>query len=520
MRTTLQRLVLFGLSFAGPGAVSALMLGCDQGCEVDATCVPEGWTIGSVDDVCPVDPADGPIRPDCGIWASARLGSDTRSGTPESPVRTIAKAVDLAHAGPKRVYACGEIYTEAVQLPSGISLYGGFDCEHGWVYTGTSKRAILSPDPGNIALILADGDGQSVVTDIEARSADALKPGGSSIAVLVQDAAKGKLVRAAIFAGRGADGPNGEDGDHNGFPSLKGSAGKSGEDACTSDVGIGGVTVTVSCGDGTFSAGGPGGDGGESAASAGADGLPLPDPNPANSGIGGKSQSAMFTCSAGSGGVQGINGQDGVPEGGWGRITKDGQVFGGGGHDGKPGAPGQGGGGGGGALGSLLVCGAAHPGGAGGGSGGSGGCGGRGGKGGVAGGSSIGLVVRGASFQFFDVWVTAGNGGNGGKGGQGQQGGQGGLPGAGGLGFGGGGGVQSGCGGGIGGNGGSGGDGAGGRGGHSVAVAYVGLVNVPLYGNSAMLFGEAGSGGYGGNPAIPSQNAPPGLQAPSGAFDP
>lgn len=101
-----------------------------------------------------------------------------------------------------------------------------------------------------------------------------------------------------------------------------------------------------------------------------------------------------------------------------------------------------------------------------------------------------------------------------------KQGGQGGVPGVGGQASGGVGGVQSGCVGGGGGNGGNGGYGAGGRGGHSVAVAMVGLKNVTLYGDSDLLFDSPGLGGYGGNQAMPEQNAYPGTGGALEPFDP
>lgn len=522
MPTTLQRWILLGLSLAGSAVASASMLGCDQGCDVDATCVPEGWPgTSGLDDGCPADPADGPIRPDCGVWVSATRGQDTYSGAQVAPVQTLKEAISRAQAGTKRVYACGDTYAEQVKVPSGVSLFGGFDCENGWAYAGIARRAKISPASGNIALIFLDGDEQALVGDVDVRSADAESPGESSIAVLVQEQAKGSLRRAGLVAGHGADGADGDDGDHDGFPAKKGLSGHDGMDSCTGDPGFGGAVVKVTCMDGTFSTGGPGGDGGELVASNGADGLPVPSPNPVGYGLGGKGEAAAPMCTGGTNGVQGASGQDGLaePVNATHRITNEGIIIGGDGGSGTLGLPGQGGGGGGASFGKAI-CGAAPHGGAGGGSGGTGGCGGRGGRGGQSGGSSIGLVVRGPDFTFYDVRVTANNGGNGGKGGQSQQGGQGGLPGGGGQGLGGAGGIQSGCGGGIGGNGGNGGYGAGGRGGDSVAVAMVGLVNVRLDGNSAMVPGDQGLGGEGGNPSALDQVGAPGAKAGNAIFDP
>lgn len=312
MRTALWKIELLGLSLTTAAGIGVLLTGCDQGCDVDATCVYGTSSGGTVDDACPADPADGPVGPECGIWVSASSGDDSSPGTQQQPVQTLTQAIALAQTGSKRVYACGEKYQEAVILSSGVSLFGGFDCAHAWKYVGTSARATILGTAGQIPLVFSGGDEPSLAGNVEVHAADAVKPGGSSIAVLVQDYAQGALRRADLFAGNGADGGDGVDGGHEGTV-KDGLPGKDGVDACTVNPGSGGASVKLNCGDGTFSLGGPGGDGGDLVASSGGEGLPLPDPNPDELGIGGKGEASSPVCTPGHGGIQGITGTDGVP---------------------------------------------------------------------------------------------------------------------------------------------------------------------------------------------------------------
>ena len=496
--TTMGRVLAMTLALASVGCT--LRFG---GCEDDLTCLPDGPAEEPADP-CPADPADGEVAEHCGLWVSSSDGDDAFPGTQARPLKTLAAALKQAQLGSKRVFACGEEFAEAVELPAGASLFGGFKCKDRWRYAGEDFRATIAPGPDVIALRWRGGEGASLVGNVNIRSADATEPGGSSIAVLVESNAKGTVRRADILAGRGADGRDGADGDHAGAPALKGPSGSNGEAACSSDVGLGGATLQVVCDGGLASTGGQGGDGGELFGGGGLAGLQPPEPNPAGFGKGGTGESPLPACSPGAGGAQGAHGQDGAAASGWGFLSNDGYlgVHGG---DGKPGLPGQGGGGGGASAGKAS-CGAAPHGGAGGGAGGTGGCGGKAGKGGQAGGSSMGVVAISSDVEFYGVRIGAGDGGRGGNGGAGQLGGAGGLPGVGGQGFGAGAdGVKSGCAGGAGGNGGNGGNGGGGHGGHSIAVASRGEASIQVGQGSFLAVGKAGSGGKSGN-----HNAAPG----------
>jgi hypothetical protein len=510
MSTTVRQTSLF----AAVGACALLGmagLGCDESCDAFATCLPDGWTGGTTgagsSERCPADPADGPVSDECGVWVSATQGHDNNPGTQAAPKRTLGAAIDFAQNGEAhsmRVYACGETYVEPVAVPPGVSLFGGFDCNNGWAYVGLSnlsKRATISPPSGAIALTFEEKESlgsalPSRVGDVVARSANAVEPGGSSVAVLVKDRAQGSFVRSDIFAGDGAPGLDGDSQVlHVGMDGLPG---KHGWNACTIEPSPGGEAVKLDCGDGTWTQSGAGGDGAQGSAGSGTNGVPLPNPNPSGFGLGGVGQSGAAPCMFGNGGAQGASGEDGAPDRIIRRATADGKLVGGDGGDGKPGKPGQGGGGGGASMGKDVCGGIGAPGGAGGGSGGTGGCGGPGAKGGQAGGSSIGMILRGQGVRLFALRVTTGNGGNGGNGGQSKPGGKGGAPGAGGKDFGGPNGIQGGCAGGNGGNGGSGGNGAGGRGGDAIPVILVGFSVAPLDPSSALLPGKPGNGGEGG----------------------
>lgn len=352
--------------------------------------------------VCPDDPSDGEVRQECGIWVSATHGDDQNGGTQAAPVKTITAAIVLARNGPvKRIYACGEEYPEPVALPAGISLFGGFygcNGEGAWIYELSNSRATLSATPGVHVLTLLEGDARSLIAEVNIVAADAIEPGGSSIAVFAPEQAKAEFRRSKIIAGNGADGMDGEPGNFYAFAAQQGLPGLDGAGACMWDLAEGGAEVALQCESGGVTKGGKGGFGGDMVAGPGGEGAQPPDPNDLGYGLGGKPESGApgSACTGGMQGAQGEKGADGAgaPAGDLGRITPDGHYVGVTGTDGEPGKPGQGGGGGGGARGKAQACGAQPAGGASGGSGGTGGCGGRGGKGGQAGGSSIGIAAR------------------------------------------------------------------------------------------------------------------------------
>lgn len=522
------------LVFLGAALAGAASLGCDRSCgyyfrcdEIDSTGGSGGddsgggGTGGAAVNACPDDPADGPVAEECGVWVTASWGDDGNHGTQAEPVATLAQAILRAKEGTGRIYACGEAFSEVVNLPSGISLMGGFSCEAGsWAYVGQDRAAIIAPLMPLVAALTVvqgeePGERTSLLSDLHVEAPDALAPGASSIAVLTHESARVLLKRSLIIAGDGADGANGEDGDHDGAPAQSGLPGNDGGGACLAGVGVGGLAVKLEC-DGLVTLGGSGGDGGNGFANDGQQGLQPPDMNVQGYGAGGVGQDAPqgAGCTGGIAGKHGNSGIDGAGAMAKGWLGVDG-FTGASGADGFAGLPGQGGGGGGGSIGGAA-CGVNAPkGGAGGGSGGTGGCGGEPGKGGQAGGSSIGLVILGRDVKLVASLFVAGRGGSGGNGGAGQLGGQGGFPGLGGMVFGGAQ-INPACPGGVGGPGGNGGNGGGGRGGHSVGVAFVTGNGFDTKVDTVL--GQPGPGGKGGNPDLVGADGADGTDAPVQSF--
>ncbi|MRG97336.1 PGRS family protein [Polyangium spumosum] len=456
---------------------------------------------------CTDSPSSNPdvIRNECGFFVSAN-GDDANAGTAEKPFKTLGKAVDAAKVAKARIYACADgVYAERVDLPGGVSVFGGFSCVDGaWKYDAATGAAIhpATPGPGEVqASLRVMGKGASQIEDVVVRASDAGFPGGSSIAVIVH-ATTVDFARTKIVAGSGAAGAQGatptddigpED------PSDPAIIGNNGQSACMGgSMGNPGgqPKVNMLC---TTAIGGRGGtgfdvvDGGQ-----GDDGLPVV----AGFGMGGVGEGAV-QCQKGYEGSNGSEGDEGAGATADGILDATKGYVGASGMPGTAGTPGQGGGGGGGAKGSINCNGAS------GGSGGAGGCAGSGGLGGLSGGSSVGVVAINATLRFDAVDITAGNGGQGGDGGFGQTGGIGGNGGTGGYGAPNPGATSPACNGGRGGNGGNGGTGGGGRGGHSIGIASKGG-NVSEMG-ATITTGGAGLGGAGGG-------AMAGVGAPTHAF--
>lgn len=441
--------------------------------------------------LCPEDPARGPVHPDCGIWVSTTDGDDAQPGSQTEPVRTLARAIELAAEGTGRVYACNEDWLETLLVPGNVSLHGGFDCKNGWAYVGgQSKSTVSAKTPIGMTYVESGKEERPFLTDFHIESADGEYPGGSSIALFIRDDVPITIERCEIVAGTGADGVDGADGGAGEAPSApSGAPGIDGAGACSAPLSKGGAATETVCGQ-IVSNGGEGGDGGPLIAENGADG----DDAGAPYGVGGLGEQLAPSCTDGSPGSDGTRGASGLggPVSGQ-RLTSEGYI-GAWGEEGQPGTPGKGGGGGGATFGSAAVCGAASPGGAAGGSGGAGGCGGKGGKGGQPGGSSIGVALHTANHDVLikDTSIIVRDAGDGGDGGLPQQGGDGGLPGMGGAGLGT---IKPGCKGGNGGLGGEGGIGGGGLGGSTLCIAYA-----KPYGASVwQVKCQVGAPGFGGD---------------------
>ncbi|MDI1447195.1 hypothetical protein [Polyangium sp. 6x1] len=476
------------------------MAGCSadaDDCSRSNICSEEGkpFVVGPLPG-CTDSPSSNPdvIKTECAFFVDGLKGDDNGPGTEAKAYKTLAVAIEAARRSKARVYACGD-YAERVEVPAGVSIFGGFDCQDvEWRYDASRKARInpsapASPDEVPASLKIAGGN-TTQLEDLRIEAANATLPGGSAIAVLV-DSAIVKFARTELIAGSGAAGDQGVTPTDDIGPADPDDAtirGNNGQNACMGGAGGntgGAAKANPLCGEST---GGKGGNGQEASGDAGGDGIPAPNPNPSNKGIGGLGDMGQG-CDLGEPGANGTSGNDGVGAVEEGTLDATKGYIGASGQQGKKGTVGQGGGGGGGSKGKTSCFGAS------GGSGGAGGCGGNGGLGGMPGGSSIAIASIGATLSFNAVDITTGAGGRGGDGGFGQAGGAGGNGGNGGNGASGPA-TPLGCRGGKGGNGGIGGNGGGGRGGHSIGIAYKGG-NVSDAG-VVIITGTPGAGGLGG----------------------
>ncbi|WP_437760952.1 hypothetical protein [Sorangium sp. So ce1389] len=497
-REVLRSLALMALGLAGAAGVCGCYSdSCAEGylCEIPP---PEPSP-------CDGDPATAPALDMCGVFVSEH-GDDESPGTKGEPVKTLERAIRLAASSqrgdgkglPRRVYACGGAFEEAITLPSGVDIWGARLCAGGdWSYVGPNRLTTIAP-PVGIPLRVTQGEETSTIFGVRVVAADASATDGkSSIAMILSQGAKANVVSSEVIAGNGKDGEPGDDSSSDRAPG--GVVGNDGADACTAEAAAGALQVITVCDGGTRSLGGYGGDGGIDRGGDGASGLPEPVGDPNERGLGGSGAVSM-DCKDGENGADGADAERADGAVGDGLLGVDGWV-GVRGVDGKRGGVGQGGGGGGGGKGHgpMNACPAGRPqDGAAGGSGGSGGCGGRGGQGGSYGGASIGIVaLQGSDLTVDASTVLGAKGGDGGVGGTGQWGGFGADGGRGGRGS-----VVAewarGCRGGFGGDGGRGGDAGGGLGGHSLGIGSVGA-SVAILQNATVLPGQAGIGGLGGN---------------------
>lgn len=442
-------------------------------------CGPQSWD-GGANPACVPRMVAGAVDATCGLFVDPN-GSPTGTGTKEDPMNSIAAAAAKLTRLAPRVYACAGTFTENVELPSLVELYGGLDCTS-WARIGDGTKTMLTALPGEIPLTL---DGTTfdpiVVEDMHVVAADAVDPGQSSIAAVAKEPTA-TLRDVVLEAG---EAQAGDDGAPFADAAMAGMKGASGDNACSAAAVLGGLDTTNRCGE-VVSIGAAGGVGTQSSGTPGGSGQPEGEMN------GGAGEGAA-ACTAGMVGDTGPQGAAGTGSVGLGVLNEMGYT-GLSGMPGLPGGPGQGGGGGGGSKGSVVCTAAALKGGAGGGGGGAGGCGGIGGRGGDPGGSSIGLISVDGKLTFEGVVIKTKNGGRGGAGGPGQSGGAGGEGGDGGA-------SQAnptttiGCKGGPGGTGGPGGRGGGGSGGHSIGIAFKG--EAPPSDGVTFENGLAGSGGPG-----------------------
>jgi hypothetical protein len=322
-------------------------------------------------------------------------GDDGGSGKKTDPVKTLAKALRVAHDASKIVVACSSAgsFSEQVSVTEaldGSRLYGGFDCDT-WKYDANQKTTVASAETTALRIDnLTDG---VTIEDFAFEAADATMPGESSVGAFVTSSANVVFRRTRIEAGKGHPGANGvldpftykERSELNGN-NATGTAGA--------------MELVCACQAALMTSGGIGGTGSLSGQN-GSAGTPDFD------GPGGEGGDATKSCSMGGAGANGADAPKKLPALGAdvpGTLTSTGWTPAPG-SDGQDGSPGQGGGGG-----ASSATG-------GGGGGGCGSCGGVGGPAGQGGGASIALISfkSGVSLEEQSALVAddAGRGGNG-----------------------------------------------------------------------------------------------------------
>lgn len=458
------------------------------------------------------DGIDGDIE--LGVFVDHLTGDDSALGTFEAPVKTIARALEIATPGDRdEIYVSKGTYTEDLSLLNGVSLYGGYDAapknstDGVFQWTRSSDNRVIirgkhTTDQNHRIGIR----GENITTTtylqnvtVESENAANLIPntknGASSYALHCYQCTHLRIVGSTLYAGKGAAGAEGTPGTQqyttSNLPaSCKGANGTDGSKGNVGRGGARGAGLTCSAaGAGTSHPGGAGGDAGKARNEGGKPGT--------------RGENATGGGSAGSGGSykgDGEHGGNGSPGTQGGDPTNAANIgalsglfwSGNAGAAGTDGTIGHGGGGAGGGGGRQKNSLSNKYGGGGGGGGGAGGCPGTAGDGGGAGGASIaaalfssnGVSVSNAVLKTSDGGA-GGRGGAGGAAGPGCPGGQGGLH------------SDSA---GDGGNGGSGG--AGGRGGHGAGGSGGGSWGILLQDTSAAIqspqyeLGEGGAAGF------------------------
>lgn len=454
----------------------------------------------------------------------APVGDDAASGlTPDQPVRTIARGLDIAASrGRDYILVTAGTYEEVVELRSGIGIHGGYTYElidgsarwsrgaAGGVDASLTRIAPRADvvDPGEEprlayyrSVIAANLTIRTVLGGLTIVGMDARAPGATSTALWAHNAQGLALNNVVVQAGAGAPGKAGKvASEPTQCTAFKGGLGavdapvtpcsmtlpayaqdgKPGNPTATDAPGRGGDEGTggahacqdnaTNCGNLNGTSGQPGQPGSD-----GAHG----DAAPAAPGSIGALSATGWTPATGSPAQPGTRGAGGGGGGAGGRCEVNGGCFG-------------------------PFCGpnTMYNGGNGG-TGGDGGCGGAAGENGQPGGASFGIVAVDSALVFSQLQVKLGAGGKGGDGGEGSVGAIGtkALPGAKG-------GEQDAFGtktmrggkggdGGQGGDGGKGGDGAGGCGGPSIGLATLNSSTNPQDATFSSATGQAGAPGQG-----------------------
>jgi hypothetical protein len=188
-------------------------------------------------------------------------------GTMAQPVPTIARAIEIASGSATRrnIIVAAGTYNEAITLPAGINLYGGYTRVNALQWT----RAVRTTSPSVVQSTTRFGMNFSSISTVSPSrvqnmvivAAAASVAGESSYGVRLQNSPGVTIEHSTIQAGAGAAGANGSNGGV-GAAGGNGGAGTQGCDGCSGE-GFGGGAGSGPCG----GSGGAGGRGGHSSSS-------------------------------------------------------------------------------------------------------------------------------------------------------------------------------------------------------------------------------------------------------------
>ena len=154
------------------------------------------------------DGIDGEIEGS--VFVDEVNGNQNNAGTMEEPLKSLQSGIELAaQQGKRDVYVSTGFYSESVELKNGVSVYGLYSSDGGWS-RASGNTVTLS---GGTTAVFAQGiQAQTTLEGLVIKSADADQPGASSFGIRAKDSPDLILRRLDIFAGKGAQGEEGDPG--------------------------------------------------------------------------------------------------------------------------------------------------------------------------------------------------------------------------------------------------------------------------------------------------------------------
>ena len=180
---------MHGRTWRHPGAAAAAVflgivaldcVGVNDDCSLTATCLNDAVfdagskTVQTTTPTCGAAPptGDAGAMSNCGIFANPTaptIGDGSRS----APFRSLQQAIDAAAAAQLPVFACAKEFAEAIRVPSGLTVYGGLDCDEDWTWTGAVRTRVVPAASvttiggSEVAVRLEAGQGVTVLDDVD-----------------------------------------------------------------------------------------------------------------------------------------------------------------------------------------------------------------------------------------------------------------------------------------------------------------------------------------------------------------